>query len=103
MSVMMVAVLGAMSVMVVQVIGALDVAAARHHENMPVRAHHLDVGAVKLRQDWCGHDVIDTPEHGLPVAEIKHPVERTQQLVKLVRAKQHGDLSLAADLVNDVD
>ena len=84
--------------MVVHVIGALDVAAARHHEDMAVGAHHLDFGAVQPRQHRRGHDFVDGAEHGLAVAEIEHAVDGAEQLVEFVRAEQHGDLALAADL-----
>ena len=46
MSVMMVLVAVIVAV-IVQMLDALDVAAARHHEDMPVGAHHADLGAVQ--------------------------------------------------------
>jgi hypothetical protein len=101
--VMMVAVLVAVMMVVVQVIGALDVAAARHHEDMASRAQYLDVGAIKPRQHRRRHHFINGAENRLAVAEIEHAVERAEQLIELVRAEQHGDLSLAADLAHHID
>jgi len=71
----------------VGMLDALDVAAARHHEDLPVGAYHADVGAEKPRQHRRGDNFIDGAEHRLAVAEIKHAVERTEQLVKLMRAE----------------
>jgi len=39
----------------------------------------------------------------MAVAEIKHAVERPEQLVELVRAEQHGDLPLAANPAHHID
>src|SRR6476660_9738332 len=83
-------------IMVVHVINAFDVASARHHENMAAGAHDLNVRAVEPRKNRCLHNLIDRPEHGLPVTEIEHAIKRSQQLVQLMRAEQHRDLALAA-------
>ena len=57
----------------------------------------------KPRQHRRGDDFLDGAEHRLAVAEIEHAVERAEQLVEFVRAEQHGDLALAADLAHHVD
>lgn len=44
--VMVLAVLVAVIVVVMQVIGALNIAATRHHENMAVGTHDVDLGTV---------------------------------------------------------
>ena len=82
---------------IVQMIGSLDIQPPRHHENMPVGAEYLNFGAEKLRQYWSCDHFFDRAEHGMAVAEIKHAIERPEQLVEFVRAEQHGDLPLAAD------
>src|SRR5579872_4704562 len=102
MSVMMVLAM-LMAVMVVEMIRALDVASARHHENMAVGAHHMDFGAIEPGQDRGGHHLLDGTEHRLAAAEIKHAIERAEQLVEFMRAEQHRDLALAADLPHDLD
>src|SRR6478609_5115330 len=90
-------------IMVVHVINAFHVASARHHEDMAVGAHDLYLRAVKARKNRGLHNLVDRPKHGLPVAEIKHTVKRSQQLVKLVRAEQDGDLALAAYRAHHID
>src|SRR6185369_17379786 len=90
-------------IMVVHVINAFDVASARHHENMAVGAHDLNVRAVEPRKNRRLHNLIDRPEHGLPVAEIEHAIERSQQLVQLMRAEQDRDLPLATHRAHDID
>src|ERR1700749_4776089 len=82
-------------IMVVHVNHAFDVASARHHEDMAVGAHDLNVRAVEPRKNRRLHNLIDRPEHGLPVAEIEHAIKRPQQLVKLVCAEQDGNLAFA--------
>src|ERR1019366_8924622 len=102
MSVMML--VAAMAVIVVvQMVGNLHVAAARHHEDVAVGTHHLDLGAVEAREHRRGDHFHDGAEHRLAVAEIEHAAERAEQLIELMRAKQHGDLALAADLAHHVD
>ena len=64
---------------VVQVIGALDVMAARHHKDVAISAHHLDLSAVKPRKHWRGHHFVDSAQHGLAIAEIEHTIERTEE------------------------
>src|SRR5215813_6796178 len=83
-------------IMVVHVIHAFDIASARHHEDMPVGAHDLNVSAVELRKNRRFDDLVDRSEHGLPVAEIEYAIERSEQLVQLMRAEQNRDLALAA-------
>ena len=80
---------------VMRMVGALDVAAARQHENMPFGAHHVDIGAVKLRQHRRRDHFVDGAERGVAVAEIKHAIERADQLIELVGAEQHRDVALA--------
>src|ERR1019366_149509 len=58
--------------------------------------------AVIVVVQMVGH-LHDGAEHRLAVAEIEHAVERAEQLIELMRAKQHGDLALAADLAHHVD
>src|SRR5664280_2186821 len=102
MSVMML--VAAMAVIVVvQMVGNLHVAAARHHEDVAVGADYLDVGVIKPRQHRRGDHFVHRAEHRLAVAEIEHAVERAEQLIELMRAEQHGDLALAADLAHHVD
>ena len=84
-------------------IGALDVAAAREHENMPVGPHHLDLGAVELRQHRRGGDFRHGAERGMAVAEIEHAVERADQLIEFVGAEQHRDVALAGKAADQVD
>src|SRR5271165_199921 len=73
--------------MLVHVLDAFDVAAARHHEDVAVGAHHADVGAEQARQHRGGDDFLHGAEHRLAAAEIKHAVERAEQLVEFVRAE----------------
>src|SRR5262245_43414444 len=104
MSVMVMAVAMIMAViMVVHVINAFHVAPARHHEDMAVGAHDLYVRAVELRKNGPLDNLVDRPEHCLPVAEVEHAVKRSQQLVKLMRAEQDRDLALAAYRAHDID
>src|SRR5512144_3056372 len=100
MSVMVVAVV---MTVIVKMVGPLDIQPPRHHENMPFGAKHLNFGTEKLRQYWSCDHLFDRAEHGVAVAEIKHAVERPEQLVKLVRAEQHGNLPLAADPAYHID
>src|SRR6478672_13000600 len=90
-------------IMVVHVIHAFDVASARHHEDMAVGTHDLNVRAVELRKNRRLHNLVDRPEHGLPVAEVEHAVKGSQQLVKLMRAEQDRDLALAAYRAHHID
>src|SRR5579885_2657949 len=69
--------------MLVQMIGALHVAAARQYENVTGGMHHVDIDTVKLRQNRRGHDLVHGAEHSAAVAEIKHAVQRTDELVEL--------------------
>src|SRR5215813_15119545 len=90
-------------IMVVHVIHAFDIASARHHEDMAVGTHDLYVRAVELRKNRRLHNLVDRPEHGLPVAEVEHAVKRSQQLVKLMRAEQDRDLAFAAYRAHHID
>src|SRR5262245_60017586 len=97
---MMVAVVMAV---IVQMIGPLDVQPPRHHENMPVGAEHLNVGAEKLRYyRGCDH-FFDRAKHGMTVTEIEDAVEGSEQLIEFMRAEQHRDLPLAADPAHHID
>src|SRR5579863_667096 len=90
-SMMMAAVPVIVAVMVVvDVGGMLDVASAREHEHVPVRMHHLDIGAVELGQHRAGRHLRHGAERGVAVAEIEHPIERADQLIEFVGAEQHG-------------
>src|SRR6185437_12641247 len=72
MSVMMVLV--TMMAVIVRMLDALDIAAARHHEDMPAGAHNANLGAEQARQHRRGDDFIDGAEYRLAVAEIEHPI-----------------------------
>src|ERR1039457_1289425 len=90
-------------IVVVQMVGNLHIAAARHHEDVAGGAHHLDLGAVEAREHRRGDYFLHGAEYRLAVAEIEHAIERAEQLIELMRAEQHGDLALAADLAHHVD
>src|SRR5215467_16113509 len=90
-------------IMVVHVINAFYIAPARHHEDMAVSAHDLYVRAEEPRKNRRLHNLVDRPEHGLPVAEVEHAVKCSQQLVKLMRAEQDRDLALAAYRAHHID
>ena len=88
---------------IMEMVGTLDIQPPRHHEDMPLGAEDLNIGAEKLRQyRGCDH-FFDRAEHGMAIAQIEHAVERSEKLVELVRTEQNGDLSLAADSSHDID
>src|SRR5664279_1654908 len=87
-------------IVVAQMVGNLHVAAARHDEEVTVGAHHLDLGAVEAREHRRGDYFLHGAAHRLAVAEIEHAIERAEQLIELMRAEQHGDLALAADVAH---
>src|SRR6185437_9226284 len=58
MSVVIVA--AAMTMMVVQMIGVLDIEAARHHEDVAVRPHDMDIGAIEPGKDRRRHGLVDS-------------------------------------------
>src|SRR5437870_5472355 len=88
---------------VMTMIGALDFTAAREHENMPIGPHHLDLGAVKLREHRRGSDFRHSAKRGMAIAEIEHAVERSDRLVEFVGAEQHRDVALAGKAPDQVD
>src|SRR6516225_2805590 len=100
--VMAVAMIVAMT-MIMHVINAFYIAPARHHEDMAVGAHDLYVRAEEPRKNRRLHNLVDRPEHSLPVAEVEHAVKRSQQLVKLMRAEQDRDLAFAAYRAHHID
>src|SRR5579871_5320241 len=65
----------AMQAVPMQMIAPLDVAAARHDEDVSVRMHHVNVGAVQPGQHRRGDDIGDRAEHRMPASEIKHAIE----------------------------
>src|SRR5690349_22213078 len=101
MSLMMVAV--TMTMMVVQMIGVLDIEAARHHEDVAVRPHDVNIGAIEPGKDRRRHGLVDSAEYSLCAAQIQHAIQRTEQLIEFVRAEQDGDFAFAANSTHDVD
>src|SRR4029077_13625256 len=81
----------------------LDLISAGHDENSTLKMHHIDVGAVKPRQDGRGDHFIDRSDGRLPVAEIKHAVDGADERVDLMSAEKHGELELAIELRNEAD
>src|SRR3974377_715775 len=81
----------------------LDVAAAREHEDVPAPAPDLDVRTVEPRQHRRGPHLTNPAKHRLAVAEVKHAIERADELVQFVRGEEHRDAALAADLAHDID
>ena len=92
-----------MMVMIVQMVGALDVATTRHHEYVAAGANDLDIRAIKPRQNGGCNHFVDSAKNRLTIAQIEYAVERAQELIKLVRAEQHCNLSFTADLAHDID
>ena len=88
---------------IVRMLGVLDAAAARQHEDLSIDAHHVDVGAVELRQDRRVNDLVNGAERGAAIAEIEHPIKRADQLVDLMSAEQHRDIALARKAANQID
>ena len=65
-----------------------------------VHLHHLDVGAIQLRQGRRGHHLLDRANPEPPVDQIEHPIHIGQNGIHLVGDKQHRRIGVASTLVD---
>ena len=82
---------------------ALDIMTAGHHENPAIQLHNVDLGPVQPRQHWARHYFLYCAECCTPLPEVKHAIQRADQLVELMGGKQHRDAALAGKAAHQLD
>src|SRR4029079_14308545 len=90
------------SVMVVVLVAFEDLS-ARHDEDPPAGAHHLDRGAIERRQDFGRNHLVDGAEGGAAFAEIEHAIDRAEQLVELMGGEENGQPEAPAEITDEFD
>src|SRR5258706_2616376 len=60
----------------VAMLAALHIVFARHDEDAPAQADHLDLRAIEAREDRAGDDLRHAADGRLGTAQIEHAVER---------------------------
>src|SRR5689334_23061538 len=68
----------------------LYIIAARHHENPTIQPHNVDPGPIQPRQHGSGNHFLDRAESRVPLAKVKHTIERAEQRIEFVCAEQNG-------------
>src|SRR5665213_4171996 len=80
-----------------------DRASLRQYEDVTARTDDLYGRAIEPGQDRYGNNLVRSPERRLPVAEVEHTVDRTEQLVQFMRTEQDRHLHLAAQPCRQLD
>src|SRR4051794_35667067 len=92
-----------MMIVLVEMGAGFDLMRARKDEDVPAGADYLDRSAVEAREHRRRDHLVNRAERRLAAAEIKHPVDRTEQLVQFVSTEKDCDLHLPGEPPREVD